>query len=135
MNRRQVEKNKPSIKAYSSGDIAAVRIYLEFSKSKSIITIQQLSKELSDNIFLKRSIRIRKPYIKRMRIGIGGSIQTTQRAYRKIFKKNITHIGIYTSNPLAVELINEIIKPLYLSRKNIKIILISEEDKDLLKDK
>lgn len=127
---QQVEKNKLSIKAYSSSGIVAVRIYLEFSKSKSIITIRQSSKDLGGNIFLKRSIRIRKPYIKHMRIGIGGSIQTTQKAYRKIFKKNITHIGIYASNPLAIELINEIIKPLYLSRKSIKIILISKEDKD-----
>lgn len=129
---QQIKKNKESIKAYLSNDIIAVRIYLDFSKAKSIITINQLSKELNGNIFLERNIKIRKPYIKHMRIGIGGSIQTTQKAYRKIFKKNITHIGIYASDPLAVELINEIIKPLYLVRKSIKIILISEEAKELL---
>ncbi|NOR56604.1 MAG: hypothetical protein GQ531_10425 [Sulfurovum sp.] len=134
MSKAQIEKNKITIKTYPSNDIVAVRIYLEFSKSKGIIIIKQLSKELSGNIFLKRTRRVRKPYAKHMRIGIGGSIQTTLKAYKKMFKKNITHVGIYVSNPLAIELISEIIKPRYLSRRSIKIILITEEDKNASKE-
>jgi len=103
----------------------AVRIYLTFTKQRSIIKIYQTSKTLDNKIFLERTRRVRKPYEKHMRLGLAGTIQTTINAYKRKFKKNVTHVGIYVSNPLAFTILNDTLKVTYLKNK-IKLIVISK---------
>lgn len=90
--------------------IALVRIYLTFTKEQSIITVHQISKMLNGEIFLQRERRIRKPYDKHMRIGLGGVIATTMGKYRKLYKNKVTHIGIYLSRDIAMEVLEKNIK-------------------------
>jgi hypothetical protein len=105
--------------------IAPVRIYLTFTKEQSIITIHQISKLLNGEMFLQRERRIRKPYDTHMRIGLGGVIATTMGKYRELYKNKVTHIGIYLSHDIAMEVLEKNIK--YIEDKREITIFIFEK--------
>ena len=108
-----------------STNIVPIRIYLEFSKKGSIITIYQTVKLLSGEVILQRERRVRKPYEKHMRIGLGGVIATSKRKYKSLYKNKVTHMGIYLSHPIALEVLQKNL--LYISDKRaVKIFIIEK---------
>lgn len=115
----------------NDNSIIAVRIYLAFTKEKDRINIQQDSKHLDGNSFLKRGRNVRKPGERHMKIALNGTIQTTINYYKKHLKKQVTHIGIYLSSPLALSILEETIKP-NCKKNDINLIII---EKDLYQNK
>lgn len=105
--------------------IYPVQIYLNFTKIGSRIIINQTSKVLTGEIFLERKRYVRKPYEKHMRIGLGGVIATTMGKHKKKYDKKLTHIGIYVSHPIALEILEKNIT--YISdKRNIKIFIFDK---------
>ena len=116
---------KPCVLTQDSTNIVPIRIYLEFSKKESIITIYQTVKLLSGEVILQRERRVRKPYEKHMRIGLGGVIATSRRKYKSLYKNKVTHMGIYLSHPIAFEALKKHTMCV-LDRKDVKILIIEK---------
>ena len=118
-------QEKECIPTQDSQRIFPIRIYLDFSKKGSIITIYQTVKLLSGEVVLQRERRVRKPYEKHMRIGLGGVISTSRGKYKRLYKNRVTHIGIYLSHPIALEALKK--HPVYTSdKRDVKIFIIEK---------
>lgn len=104
--------------------LVAVRIYLTFTKVKSRVHIQQDSRHLDGRSFLVRERYVRTPYAKHMRIALSGTIKTTLGYYKKHFNKRVTHIGIYLSEPLALTILERLLKRNFLEL-GVKLVVVN----------